>query len=50
MVSTTITIKVPPEIRLAFKLAAMKQNKTMTDILLETIKQFIKESKKNETK
>jgi len=46
MKSTTITIKVPSDLRLAFKMSALRREKTMTDILIETIKKIIKEDKK----
>ena len=46
MASPTITIAIPPKIRLAFKLAAMKQNKTMTEVIVAFIKQFIEEAEK----
>ena len=45
MKSKTITILVPAELRLAFKMVALKQEKTMTDILLELIKKIVKEDK-----
>jgi len=48
MPSSTITIKVPPDLRLAFRLAAFKRGQTMTDILLETIKKVVQEDKANE--
>jgi len=45
MKTTTITIKVPTDLRTAFKMAALKKDKTMTNILLECIKKTVKEDK-----
>lgn len=45
MKSISITIKVPPDLRKAFKLAALRKGKTMTEILLETIKKVVKEDR-----
>ena len=46
MKTTTITIKIPEDLRAAFKMAALKQAKTMTDILLETVKREVEKDKK----
>ena len=41
MKTKTITIKVPEKLRAAFKMVALKQDKTMTDILLECVKREV---------
>lgn len=45
MKTTSITIKVPKKLRSEFKLAALKQDKTMTDILLKCIKKTVRQDK-----
>jgi len=49
MESTTITIKLPEELRAAFKMAALKQKKTMTDILIACIKRQVKKDQKEKS-
>lgn len=49
MKTKTITIKVPQDLIRAFKMAALRQGRTMTDILLETIKKTIKGDKNANT-
>ena len=50
MKTQSITINVPKNLRTEFKKAALELDKTMTDILLETIKKVVKEynEQKNE--
>jgi len=48
MKTKTITIKVPADLRAAFKMVALKQDKTMTDILLETVQKVVEEDIRNE--
>ena len=40
-------IKVSEDLHDKFKMAALKQKKTMTEILLETVKKEIKKDQKN---
>jgi len=49
MKSQSITIKVPQDLRTEFKKAVLELDKTMTDILLETIKKVVKEYKNEKT-
>ena len=39
----TIMIRIPDELHIKFKMCAVKQKKTMTEILLEAVKKTIKE-------
>jgi len=41
-----ITIKLPPELKKEFKIAAIQNDSNMTDVLLGLIKQYVKENKK----
>jgi hypothetical protein len=50
METATITILVPKYLREEFKIVAAKKRKSMTDILLETIRREVNEDKKNEIK
>lgn len=45
MKSKTITINVDPKLHTEFKMAAIKKGKSMTEILLETVKREVKEGK-----
>jgi len=42
----TIMIKLPEDLHSKFKMAALKQKKTMTEILLSTVKKEIKKDEK----
>ena len=40
-----LTINCDPELKKEFKLVALKQDKTVTDILLEFIKEYVENNK-----
>jgi len=42
---STITIKISKELKTAFKMMALRKNKTMTELILENIKKTIKKNK-----
>jgi len=46
MKSPTITIKIPSDLRLRFRIAALKNGTTMTEVLLKTIKKYLKKNEK----
>ena len=50
MKTKTITIKVPEKLRSAFKMSALRQNKTMTEILLGCIRRHVKKDLKGNKK
>jgi len=43
MASDTITFNIDSDLKLEFKIKALKEKKTITEILIEYIKEYVKE-------